>query len=214
MNFFPAVWMAIALVCFTPTAQDDEDAKFRALLSKMTKDQRDGTDWASPADAKAKTFPIFPWVRVYDSLKSRYPRSIVVDLREGWWDFTGDRVMKTMAEKLPEWVAASKQPIDSPERAREVIRLYIEITERPYRPEIGEITVKPEGEGFKATCSITQVVPSGCDERDRDDKGELIRVIACSRKQVTAMSVTLGRNGSIAVERKEQPSKGCRHVDK
>jgi hypothetical protein len=213
MNLFSSTWMAIALTALCPAAQDDEDAKARAILSKMTKADRDGVDWTSPADAKAKTFPLFPWVRVYDSLKSRYPRSVVVDLRDGWWAFTGaDGVTKTIAGLLPEWVAASKQPIDSPERAREVIRVYIEITERPYRPEIGEITVTPEGEGFKATGSITQVVPSGCNEKDGD--GELIRVIACSRKQVTAMSVTLGRNGSIAVERKEQPSKGCRHVDK
>ncbi|HVE41681.1 MAG TPA: hypothetical protein VNM14_17445 [Planctomycetota bacterium] len=211
MNLF-ATWIAIALAVPNPVVQDEDDGKFRAVLSRIPRDQRQGVDWTLPADAKVKKSTPFPWVRVYGALKARYPISVVVDLHEESWTFTnGDPCAKWVAERLPRWVAESKQAIDTPERAREVVRCYITLTEEPYSPEIGEIAVEPKGDDFKGSCKMTQVVPSGCVQ---DKEGDLIRRIACSRKQVTNLTLTLERKGTLTVERKEEPSKGCRHVDK
>ncbi len=210
MNLF-STWLAIALAVPNPTPQDGDDGKFRAVLSKIPREQRLGVDWTSPADATVKKTTPFPWVRVYGALKARYPISVVVDLHEESWTFTdGANSVKWISDRLPRWVAESKQPIDTPERARELVRCYLTLAEEPYSPEIGEIAVEPKGDDFKATCTITQIVPSDCAHAG---KGDLIRVIACSRKKITNLTLTLGRKGTLSVERKEEPSKGCRHVD-
>jgi hypothetical protein len=185
--------------------QDGQEEKFQAIIAKIPMRRTDVMEWKPSDVALKKKSTLFPWLRVYDLLNFRYPRSIVVDIREGTWAFAGEESsVKTIRENLPKWIAGAAIALDSPERAREVLRFYIDFTEEPYSTEVGEIGMTPEGEAWKAGCTLIQTVPAECTAEPNKSK-------ACERKRVVHFTATLGRKGALTAETKEEPSKGCVH---
>ena len=200
---------AASLVLLACSAkQDEQEEKFRAIIATIPLRHTDVMEWKPSDVALKKKSDLFPWLRIYDLLKHRYPRSIVVDIREGTWTFAGEESsVKTIRESLPKWIAKASIALDSPERAREVVRFYVEFTDEPYAGDLGEIQVTPEGEGWKAVCALTQTVPALCSSRPDQSR-------ACARTKIVHYTATLGRKGALTVETKEEASKGCVHGER